>query len=63
MLAVQHLASDLGRSPYGREIGMAIGITGKGEIERLLKGLQERGFIARAKFRKASISILKRIDA
>lgn len=62
MLALQRLASELGRAPYRKEIGSAIGITGQGEIERLLKGLQERGFITRAKFHKASISILKRID-
>ncbi|HEY1503206.1 MAG TPA: hypothetical protein VGF92_02840 [Stellaceae bacterium] len=63
MQAVQRLAAELGRMPYGREIGDAIGIKGRGEIDRLLTGLADRGFITRAKFRKGGITILKRMKA
>ena len=63
MLAIQELTDAAsGRSPFGIELRARLGISGGGELERLLAGLQERGFIARAKFRKRGITILKRIE-
>jgi SOS-response transcriptional repressor LexA len=63
MRAIQRHFDREGRAPIGTEICAALGITGKGELQRLLAGLADRGFINRAKFQKGGIAIVKRIEA
>jgi SOS-response transcriptional repressor LexA len=46
-------------SPSFDEMSVGIGIHSKGNIHRLLRGLQERGIIERVKKRARAITLLK----